>query len=141
MENYIDEITRMLGVEPEKKGDGVWLWKIIDTDTKQMVFLSLFLGVQSTNTEKTNIVSIQNTNGYFELHNLRLIVPIEPNEIAFVSFDTSKISCMVVSKNCACSLYSNVDRSILNANISELDNALLLSAMQLALIEETLPLP
>jgi hypothetical protein len=139
MENYIDEITRMLGVEPERKNDGVWLWKIVDTDTKQMVFLTLFLGVQSANGEKSNIVSIQNTNGYFELHDFKLLVPIEPNEIAFVSYDASKVSCMVVSKNCACSLYSNIDRSILNTNIAELDNALLLSAMQLALIEETLP--
>lgn len=129
----------MLGVEPERKDDGVWLWKIVDTDTKQMLFLSLFLGVQSANSKKSNIVSIQNANGYFELHDFKLLVPIEPNEIAFVSYDTSKVSCMVVSKNCACSLYSNIDRSILNTNISELDNALLLSAMQLALIEETLP--
>ncbi len=128
----------MLGVEPEQK-ENVWTWKIVDQETKQMIFLSLFLAVQSTNDEKTNIVSIQNVNGYFELHNFKLIIPIEPNEIAFVSFDSSEISCMVVSKNCACSLYSNVDRSILNSNIAELDNALLLSAMQLALIEETLP--
>lgn len=139
MENYIDEITKMLGVEPERKNEGVWLWKIVDIDTKQTVFLTLFLEVQSTNGEKSNIVSIQNTNGYFELHDFRLVVPIEPNEIAFVSYDASKVSCMVVSRNCACSLYSNVDRSILSTNIAELDNALLLSAMQLALIEETLP--
>lgn len=138
MEKHIEEITKMLGVEPEQK-ENVWTWKIVDQETKQMIFLSLFLAVQSTNGEKTNIVSIQNVNGYFELHNFKLIIPIEPNEIAFVSFDSSQISCMVVSKNCACSLYSNVDRSILNSNIAELDNALLLSAMQLALIEETLP--
>ncbi len=129
------EITNFLEVSPEQTYN-CWTWKLYDQATGNFLFLSLYLDI-SFSDAKYRLVSIQTNFGYFELHNFNSIIFIDPNEIAFVQFDSKKINCLIIGKNCTCSLYSNIDRQLVKSNMAELDPAFLLSALQLALLEES----
>ena len=59
----------------------------------------------------------------------------EHGEVIFVRAEEEKVSCLVIGSNSSCSLFSNIDKSILKSSITELDPAILLSAMQLSLAE------
>ena len=63
------------------------------------------------------------------------MVPVEPDEMIFVAEDGGKISGLVVGRNGACSLFANVERSLISADLSTLEPSLLLAAMQLGLTE------
>ncbi|MCX7908658.1 MAG: hypothetical protein N2560_03985 [Ignavibacteria bacterium] len=130
------EITNFLEVEPEKTFN-CWTWKLYDKENKSFLFLSLYTDIEFDG-KKNRLVSVQTNFGYFELHNFSHVLFLEPNEISFVEFSKEKINCLIVGKNCTCSLYSNINRDIVKTNIAELDPAFLLSALQLALLEDTL---
>jgi hypothetical protein len=132
----VEEITNFLNVSPEQSLN-CYTWKLHDAETNSFLFLSLFTDIEF-NGNRNNLISVQTKFGYFELHNFNEILFLEPNEIAFVQFDEKKINCLVVGKNCTCSLYSNIDREIIRSKMSEIDPAFLLSALQLALIDEAL---
>jgi len=135
-EQNISAISKFLGTEPEKN-ENSWCWKLVDPETKNFLFLTIYQNIE-LNGSKINLASVQTSFGYFELHNFSKIILVEPNEIAFLQYDTQKLNCLIVGKNCTCSLYSNIQREIIKHNFAELDSALLLSALQLALFEETL---
>lgn len=131
-----EEITNFLGVEPESVGNCL-TWKIYEPKTDNFLFLSIYFELEHK-TKSGNLISVQTKFGYFELHNFNKIVLIEPNEISFVQFNNEKINCLVVGKNCTCSLYANIDRKLLRSNIAEVDPAFLLSSLQLALLEDVI---
>lgn len=139
MKNIIEpeDITKFLEAQPEVT-ENCYTWKLYDKESRNFLFLSLYFEIEFNGT-KNHLVSVQTNFGYFELHNFNSVLIIEPNEISFVSFNTEKINCLIVGKNCTCSLYSNIDRKLVRSNIADLDPAFLLSALQLALLEETLP--
>ena len=85
--------------------------------------------------DSTVVISAQTSYGYFELHNVHQMISVEPDEVIFASEGEDRISGLVVSRNGACSLFANVDRAYLSADLGTLDPALLLSAMQLGLTE------
>jgi hypothetical protein len=58
--------------------------------------------------------------------------------VIFLQNTESKVSSLIIGKNSSCSLFSNISRDILGADFSELDPAVLLSAMQLSLTEGSL---
>jgi len=129
-------INNFLGTEPETH-ENSWSWKLYDPETKNFLFLTIYQNIELNGT-KFNLASVQTSFGYFELHNFSKIMFVEPNEIAFIQYDPQKLNCLIIGKNCTCSLYSNIQREIIKYNFAELDTALLLSALQLALFEETL---
>lgn len=81
------------------------------------------------------VLSAQTSYGYFELHGVARMVPVEPDEVIFVTEDGQKVSGLVVGRNGACSLFANVERSLISADLSTIEPALLLAAMQLGLTE------
>lgn len=132
-----EEITKFLEINPEVSENSL-TWKLYDSETRNFLFLSVYSNLKFKGSEN-NLVSVQTNFGYFELHNFNLLFFLEPNEIVFVHHDSEKINCMIVGKNCTCSLYSNIDRNLVRSNIAELEPAFLLSALQLALLEDILP--
>ncbi|MGB9771797.1 MAG: hypothetical protein ACPLX7_07455 [Candidatus Kapaibacteriota bacterium] len=132
-----EDITKFLEVAPEVSSN-CSTWKLFDPETRNFLFLSVYTNIDFNGTKNT-LVSVQTNFGYFELHNFNSVYFLEPNEIAFIQFDSEIINCLVVGKNCTCSLFSNIDRKLVRSKIAELDPAFLLSALQLALLEEILP--
>lgn len=139
MENdvFLEQIIKILG-DPSSSYSNNFNWKLTDETHRQVLYLSLYFLQQTPFQKTTNLVSVQTSYGYFELHGFSLIIPVEPDEIAFIYLGEDKFSCMIVGRNCTCSLYSDIDKNLIKTNFAELDNAVLLSAMQSALFEDLL---
>lgn len=135
----VDRISDILGTQHKGSSD-TWTWTLKNTETNQSVVFTIYNKTQlSPQDEETGVlVSVQTKHGYFELHGLTSFLLFEPDEVIFVRSDDEKVSCLVIGSNSSCSLFSNIDKSILNSNITELDPAILLAAMQLSLAESIL---
>jgi hypothetical protein len=129
----IERISSVLGTDAERSGDS-WSWKLTDPNNPKPLVCSLYNKVGINNKEMT-MLSVQTRHGYYEIHNITNYMIFEPDEVIFISSEGSKISCLILGKEGSCSLYSNIEKDLLNADFADLDPALLLSAMQLSITE------
>ncbi len=134
----IRKISKILNAEAEFVG-GSYIINLFNKELNQLLFLSINSDTDYANDEDSSIISVQTQYGYFELHNCTNYMIFEPDEVIFISSNEEKVSCLIVSKDANCSMFSDIKRAILNTDISQLDSSVLLAAMQLSLIEKVLP--
>lgn len=114
--------------------ENICVWKMVNEATEKPLVISLFKINEATG-QSTNIVSAQTMHGYYELHNIIDYMVFEPDEIIFIAKDKEFLSCLIVGSNGSCSLFSNINRSILSTDFSKLPSSEILAAMQLAIVE------
>ncbi len=125
----IEDIARILSAE--RRGDQSEPTLIVGAEGHPGRLIVSFFRYGS----EESMISAQTTYGYFELHSLSGVIPVEPDEVIFFAENGEKISGMVLSSVGACSLFSNVARENITADPTTLNPADILSAMQLGLIE------
>ena len=82
------------------------------------------------------LVSVYTNNTHLQLQSCNnLIVSEMLEEIIFISETEQSISGLIVSKQGDCALYSNVDKSVLRSDFSELNSEKLLSAIALSITD------
>ncbi len=133
----IKKISETLGAEP-KSGEHSWVWDIKNSQTEQKIIISLYNNVDFTDGNSGALVSVQSIHGYLELHNISRFIVFEPDEIIFIHSDDKYLSSLVVGREATSSLYSNINISLLNQDYSELEPAVLLAAMQLAIADSAI---
>lgn len=105
--------------------------KIKNQKSNTIIFLEILL-------EGGNeyLISVYTSNCHLQLQSCSSFLISEMlEEVIFISETDDKISGLIISKQGDCSLYSNVDKSILNKDFSELDSEKLLSAVALSVTE------
>lgn len=125
----LESISTILGARLERVGGETILTIGAGGATPSIVLTATILADGSA------VLSAQTIHGYFELHDVVRYVPIEPGEVIFVAEEGSRISGLVVGREGNCSLFANVLRSTLSADLATLEPALLLASMQLGLAE------
>lgn len=134
----IRNISEFLKVESEFVGVS-FIINLFNKELNQLLFLSINNDIDYENNEQSSIVSVQTQYGYFELHNCTNYMLFEPDEVIFIHSSEEKVSCLIISKDANCSMFSDIKRAILKTDISQLNSSVLLAAMQLSLIEKVLP--
>jgi len=130
----VEIISQILMKKPDKF-DNSWTWNLADPDGIRPLIVSIYNSVDLDSSSKGSLISVQSRHGYYELHDCRYILPFEPDEVIFLAKNDKKLSCLVIGRHSTCSLFSNIDRTLLNRDFSELDSAVLLSAMQLSITD------
>lgn len=133
----IDEISKILDSKA-KAFDGGWSWVLKSVKNNYSLVINLYKSVKIGREHTGALVSIQTQHGYFELHDCTGYLIFEPDEIFFLQSNDKYVSSLIIGKECTCSMFSNINREIINADFSTLDPAVLLSAMQLSLTENVL---
>lgn len=134
----IKNISKIFGSKPVEL-ENHWTWTMANPETRQAQVVVINNSVKFGKDHSGSLVVVQTKHGYFELHDCTGFVVFEPDEVIFVSATKNILSCMVVGSGCTCSMFSPIRREILTADFSELDPAILMSAMQLSLTESILP--
>jgi hypothetical protein len=137
-EDNIKEIATTLEATVEKDKDS-WTFQMHDVETRQSLVFMIYNNIDLGGDEKGSLVSVQTQHGYFEIHFCNGYMVFEPDEIIFFEAKPKTVSCLIVGRKCTCSMFSNINRSLLNADFTTLDPPVLLSAMQLSLTEDVLP--
>lgn len=135
--NDIENISAMLGTAFDEFDRG-WSWKLNNPSTKQSLVFTIYNDAQISDEKPGSLISVQTQHGYFELHDCSSFLLFEPDEIIFVNSNESKVTCLVIGKECNCSMFSNISKDILASDFSEIDSPVLLAAMQLSLTESIL---
>jgi hypothetical protein len=97
------------------------------------LFLNLLDGVDLGDSKGT-LVSVQTQHGYFELHNCSEIKFLETEEIMFLNETDKYINTLVIGATGTCSMFTRVNKSLLTKDIVEIEPSVLLSFMQLSLV-------
>lgn len=123
-------IEELLGVEFSNE-ENLYSVNLKNSKTHTDIHVELHLEA-----ENNFLVSVYTNNCHLQLQNCsNVIVSNMLEEFIFTSETEEFISGMIISKQGDCSLYSNVKKSILNSDFSELNSEKLLSAVALSITE------
>ncbi|MBX7045279.1 MAG: hypothetical protein K1X86_05500 [Ignavibacteria bacterium] len=128
--NSIKLIEELLG-EKFSVNENIYSINLKNSKTKTDIHIE----VQMEQDEKF-LVSVYTNNCHLQLQNCaNIIVSNMLEEFIFTSETEDTISGMIISKQGDCALYSNVKKSVLSSDFSELNSEKLLSAVALSITE------
>jgi len=90
--------------------------------------------------QRGNLISVYTRSTHLQLHFCSGYVVSEMlGEVTFVGECEGRLSGLIIEKAAACSLYANVDASLLSGDFTKLGPEVMLSGIALSLVEHILP--
>ncbi len=131
----IEAIAQVLGCKPKPLGNDVFRFEVKNEEEPRKLALEIHLGL-SINGEQMNMVSVYAYNTFLQLHNCTAFVASEIlQQVTFFGKSSSKTSGLIVEKTAGCSLYANVENSILSGDFTQLPEDLMMCGIALSLTE------
>jgi len=131
----IDAIGKVLDTTPKPLGNDVFRFEVIDEEEARKLALEIHLGL-NVNDEQMNMVSVYSYNTFLQLHNVTAFVASEMlQQVTFFGKSGDKTSGLIVEKTAGCSLYANVDQTILSGDFTQLPEDLMMCGIALSLTE------
>lgn len=131
----IDQIANVLGTSPKPLGNDVFRFEVKNEEDPRKLALEVHLGLQ-VDGEPMNMVSVYAYNTFLQLHNCTAFVASDMlQQVTFFGRSGDKTSGLIVEKTAGCSLYANVDQSILNGDFTQLPEDLMMCGIALSLTE------
>jgi hypothetical protein len=113
--------------------------KLVRRTEKRSLSLEIYPEVSLSDKAKGPLVVVYTANCHLQLHNCTgYVLSDELGEVTFVSECAGKISGLVVEREAACSLYSNVDRKLISDDFTRFGVEVMLSGVALSLAEDVL---
>jgi len=137
-EQDIETISRVLGVEPIRRVDH-FRFVLENKQDKRRLSLEIYPDVPIGD-ERGTLISIYTMNTHIQLHFCTGYVSSESlGEVIFVSEYKGRVSGVIVEKEAGCSVYSNVDASILSGDFTRLAPEVMMSGIALSVAEHLIP--
>ena len=134
----IKKIANILGVEPKFKGNN-YRFTLENKEDGRTLSLEIYPEIPIGN-KIGNLISVFTRSTHLQLHFCTGYVVSEMlQEVTFVSQYQGRVSGLTVEKQAACSLYANVDESLLSGDFTQLGPEVMLSGIALSLAEGILP--
>lgn len=134
----IDKIAQVLGVEAKFFGNN-YRFVVQNKEDGRKLSLELYPDIPIGNDSGT-LISVYTLNGLLQLHFCTGYVASEMlGEVTFVGEHHGRLSGLTIEKEAGCSLYANVDTSLLSGDFTKLGPEVMLSGIALSLTEELLP--
>lgn len=131
----IEAIGKVLGTKPKPLGNDVFRFEVKNEEEARKLALEIHLGLD-VNEEQMNMVSVYAYNTFLQLHNCTAFVASEMlQQVTFFGKSDTKTSGLIVEKTAGCSLYANVDQSILSGDFTQLPEDLMMCGIALSLTE------
>lgn len=112
--------------------------RIVNQEDKRILVLEVYPEVDLGKTRGMLIV-VYTGNSHMQLHNCTgYVVSEELGEVTFVSESPQRLSGLVVERGASCSLYSELNRSLISSDFTKLGVEVMLSGVALSLAEEIL---
>ncbi len=134
----IEKVSRILGVAPKHRGNN-YRFEIENPESRRKLALEIYPDI-AIGKRKGNLISVYTPNAHLQLHFCTgYVVSKMLGEITFVGESDGKLSGLIIEREGGCSLYANVDRSILSGDFTTLGPEVMLSGIALSLTETILP--
>ena len=134
----IDKIAKVLGTEAKLWGNNYRL-TIENKEDGRKISLEVYPNIPIGN-RKGNLISVYTQDSHLQLHFCTGYVVSEMlGEVTFVGEHNGHLSGLIIEKAAGCSLYANVDSSLLSGDFTKLGPEVMLSGIALSLTEGILP--
>ncbi|MEO1022028.1 MAG: hypothetical protein AAFW89_05740 [Bacteroidota bacterium] len=131
----IETIGNVLGADAKPIGDDVYRLEVKNETDQRKLALEIHLGLEA-NGQHMNMVSVYAYNTFLQIHNCTAFVASDVlQQVTFFGKSGSKTSGLIVERAAGCSLYANVDESLLNGDFTQLPEDLMMCSIALSLTE------
>ena len=134
----IERIAKVLGSQPKRMANN---YRFLLQNKEDGRRLSLEIYPDIPIGDKTgNLISVYTGNSHLQLHFCTgYVVSQALGEVTFVAEHQGRVAGLIVEREAGCSLYANVDASLLSGDFTQLGPEVMLSGIALSLTEHLLP--
>ena len=133
----IQKIGRVLGVDAKLKGNN-YRFTLNNKAENRSLSLEIYPDIP-IGKEHGALISVYTENAHLQLHFCTAYVVSEMlNEVTFVAEYDGKLSGLTIEREAGCSLYANVDATLLSGDFTQLGPEVMLSGIALSLTEDVL---
>ncbi|MCR4417979.1 MAG: hypothetical protein NUV92_09585 [Ignavibacteria bacterium] len=133
----IEKISNALGAE-FKEYQNHFRLEVKNEERKLSLFIEIYPELEMGK-NKGSLISVYGPITHLQLHFCTgYVISDLLEEVTFISEFDGKVSGLTIEKEGGCSLYANVDRSILSGDFTKLGPEVMLSSIALSLAEDIL---
>ena len=131
----IESIGSVLGATPKPLGDDVFRIEVINEEESAKLALEIHLGLEA-NGKQMNLVSVYSHNTFLQLQNCTAFIASDMlQQVTFFGKSGDRTSGLIVDKVAGCSIYANVEESIISGDFTALPEDLMMCGIALSLTE------
>jgi hypothetical protein len=135
----IDRIALCLGDPEVSDNKDHFRLKLTNKTEKRQLSLEIYPEVSLGHHSQGALIVVYTQNCHLQLHDCSgFVISEELGEVTFVSETPGKISGIVVEREAACSLYSNIERGLISDDFTRFGVEVMLSGVALSLAEDIL---
>jgi hypothetical protein len=136
----IRKLEKLFGTQAKPKGSN-YRFEIGGADVRRKLALEIYSQIP-IGKQRGNLISVYTQSAHLQLHFCSGYVISEMlGEVTFVGEQGGKLSGLIIEKDGGCSLYANVDRSLVSGDFTQLGPEVMLSGIALSLTDTILDLP
>jgi hypothetical protein len=136
----IRKLERILGVEAKAVGTQV-RFEIAPANVQRRLALEIYPKLAIGN-RLGSLVSVYTANAHLQLHFCTgYVVSDALGEVTFVGEHNGRLAGLIIEKEGGCSLFANVDRSVVSGDFTKLSPEVMLSGVALSLTDSILETP
>ena len=134
----VDKIANALGIEAKDWGNNYRLI-VENKEDGRKISVEIYPNIPIGNKTGT-LISVYTQDTHLQLHFCTGYVVSEMlGEVTFIGENQGRLSGLIIEKEAGCSLYANVDASLLSGDFTKLGPEVMLSGIALSLSEGILP--
>ncbi len=134
-EDNILSIGKVLEATPKKLGNDVYRIEMENQEDGRKLALEIHLGLE-VHEKRMNMVSVYSGNTFLQLHNCTAFIASEMlKQVTFFGKQNGITSGLIIEQGAGCSLYSNVDDSVLTGDFTQLPEDMMMCGVALSLTD------
>ncbi len=134
-EDNILSIGKVLESTPKKLGNDVYRLEMDNQEDGRKLALEIHLGLE-VDEKRMNMVSVYSGNTFLQLHNCTAFIASEMlKQVTFFGKQNGITSGLIIEQGAGCSLYSNVDDSVLTGDFTQLPEDMMMCGVALSLTD------
>jgi len=134
-EDNILSIGKVLESTPKKLGNDVYRLEMDNQEDGRKLALEIHLGLE-VDEKRMNMVSVYSGNTFLQLHNCTAFIASEMlKQVTFFGKQNGVTSGLIIEQGAGCSLYSNVDDSVLTGDFTQLPEDMMMCGVALSLTD------
>lgn len=131
----IAEIGAVLDTKPKLLGDDVFRFEVKNEEEGYKLALEIHLGLEVKG-KRMNMVSVYSGSNFLQLHNCTAFIASDIlKQVTFFGKAGGMTNGLIVEHGAGCSMYSNVDDSVLNGDFTQLPQDMMMCGVALSLTE------
>lgn len=134
-EDNILSIGKVLQCNPKKLGADVYRLEMESQEDNRKLALEIHLGLEVDN-RRMNMVSVYSGSTFLQLHNCTAFIASDMlKQVTFFGKQNGITSGLIIEQGAGCSLYSNVDDSVLTGDFTKLPEDMMMCGVALSLTD------